>query len=63
MTKNESSIDMTEYIRRDTVIALIEDKQKTLCPLGRFSRSTVYGTDRDTFDAWQELIDAVKTAL
>lgn len=62
MTKNEGPIDMAEYIRRDTVIALIEDKQKALCPLGRFSRSAVYGTDRDTFDAWQELIDAVKAA-
>lgn len=51
---------MADSINRDAVIALIEDRQRALCPRGRFSRSAVYGSDRDAFDAWQELIDAIK---
>lgn len=46
-----------ELIDRDAVIALIEAKQKELCPLGRWSRHAVYGTDRDRFDEWDEIID------
>ena len=56
---------MSEYIARDAAIAIIEEKQKELCPVGRYSRYYVYGTDRDRFDAWQGIIDAleaVKTA-
>ena len=50
---------MAEYIERDEVIAIIEGKQRELCPIGRFSRNMVYGTDRDRFDAWGEIIDQI----
>lgn len=53
---------MTEYIERDAVLALIEERQKAICPLGRFSRNAVYGTDRDIFDAWQEIADQIEAA-
>ena len=51
---------MSEYIARDAAIAIIEEKQKELCPVGRYSRHYVYGTDRERFDAWQEIIDALE---
>lgn len=51
---------MPDYIERDAVVALIEDKQRELCPLGRLSRNAVYGSNRDAFDAWQEIIDAIE---
>lgn len=44
---------------RDAAIAIIEEKQKELCPVGRYSRHYVYGTDRERFDTWQEIIDAL----
>lgn len=50
---------MAEYIERDEAIAIIEGKQRELCPIGRFSRNMVYGTDRDRFDAWGEIIDQI----
>ena len=50
---------MAEYIKREAAVALIEEKQKELCPVGRWSRHEVYGTDREKFDAWQEIIDAL----
>lgn len=50
---------MSEYIARDAAIAIIEEKQKELCPVGRYSRHYVYGTDRERFDARQEIIDAL----
>ena len=51
---------MSEYMDRDAAIAVIEEKQKELCPAGRYSRHYVYGTDRERFDTWQEIIDALK---
>lgn len=53
---------MSEYIARDAAIAIIEEKQKELCPVGRYSRHYVYGTDRERFDAWQEVIDALEAS-
>ena len=52
---------MAEYIKREAAVALIEEKQKELCPVGRWSRHEVYGTDREKFDAWQEIIDALNS--
>lgn len=46
-------------IEREAAIAMIEQKQKELCPVGMFSRNAVYGTDRDRFDAWDEIIDQI----
>lgn len=53
---------MSNYIDRDAAIAIIEEKQKELCPVGRYSRHYVYGTDRERFDAWQEIIDALEAS-
>ena len=50
---------MSECIEREAAVALIEEKQKELCPLGRWSRHEVYGGDREKFDAWDEIINAL----
>lgn len=52
---------MAECIKREAAVALIEERQKELCPAGRWSRHAVYGTDREKFDAWQEIIDALNS--
>ncbi len=49
-----------EYIEREAAIAVIEEKQKELCPVGMYSRHYVYGSDREKFDAWQEIIDTLE---
>lgn len=49
------------YVPKDEVISLWEDKQRDLCPTGRFGRGYVYGSDREEFDRWQELIDQVES--
>lgn len=51
---------MDEYIKRDAAIAIIEEKQKELCPVGRYGRGYVYGSDRDKYDAWDEIVDALE---
>lgn len=51
---------MVEYIKREAAIAIIEEKQKELCPVGRYGRSYVYGSDREKYDAWDEIIDALE---
>lgn len=51
---------MDEYIKREVAIAIIEEKQKELCPVGRYGRGYVYGSDREKYDAWDEIIDALK---
>lgn len=51
---------MDEYIKREAAIAIIEEKQKELCPVGRYGRGYVYGTDREKYDAWDEIIDALE---
>lgn len=52
---------MSEYIDVSEATAIIEDKQKELCPTGRWSRNAVYGTDRETFDMWQEILDRLNS--
>lgn len=49
-----------EYIKREAAIAIIEEKQKELCPVGRYGRGYVYGSDREKYDAWDEIIDALE---
>ena len=39
---------------------IIEEKQKELCPVGRYGRGYVYGSDREKYDAWDEIIDALE---
>lgn len=45
------------YVNREDVVAIIERQQKELCPYGLYGRS--YAKDRDTWDAWQEIIDEI----
>lgn len=51
---------MVEYIDRESAITLIEAKQKDLCPVGRYGRGYVYGSDREKYDNWDEIIDALE---
>ena len=51
---------MAEYIEHEAAIAVIEEKQKELCPVGMYSRHAVYGSDREKFDAWEEIIEAIE---
>lgn len=51
---------MAEYIELEDVIAIIEEKQKELCSVGRYGRGYVYGSDREKYDAWDEIIDALE---
>lgn len=49
-----------EYIKRDLVIEMLEEKQRAICPVGRYGRGYVYGRDRDEYDAIESDIDAVQ---
>lgn len=51
---------MAEHIDREAAIVIIEEKQKELCPVGRYGRGYVYGSDREKYDAWDEIIDALE---
>lgn len=51
---------MAEFIKTEAAIAIIEEKQKELCPVGRYGRGYVYGSDREKYDAWDEIIDALE---
>ena len=51
---------MAECINREKAIAIIEEKQKELCPVGRYGRGYVYASDREKYDAWDEIIDALE---
>ena len=43
----------------ERAIEAIEAKQKELCPVGMYGRNYVYGSDREKYDAWEEIIDAL----
>ena len=51
---------MAEYIDRNEAVAIIEEKQKELCPVGMYGRHYVYGSDREKYDAWDEIINALE---
>ena len=51
---------MDEYIKLEAAVAIIEEKQKELCPVGQYDRGYVYGSDREKYDAWDEIIDALE---
>ena len=51
---------MANCIDRDAAITIIEEKQKELCPVGRYGRGYVHGLDREKYDAWDEIIDALE---
>ena len=50
---------MSRAIDVEKAIEIIEAKQKELCPVGRYGRNYVYGSDREKYDAWEEIIDAL----
>lgn len=54
---------MDEYIRRDAVLSAIFEMQSALCPAGRFGRSFINGSDRETFDTLQEVSDKIKSDI
>lgn len=54
---------MAEYIKLEDAIAIIEEKQKELCPVGRYGRGYVYGSDREKYDTWDAIIDALENIL
>ena len=47
-------------IDADKAIEIIEEKQKELCPVGRHGRNYVYGSDREKYDSWEEIIGALE---
>ena len=51
---------MARMIDLDKAIEIIEEKQKELCPVGRYGRNYVYGSDREKYDDWEEIIDALE---
>lgn len=51
---------MARTIDLDKAIEIIEEKQKELCPVGRYGRNYVYGSDREKYDDWEEIIDALE---
>ena len=51
---------MAEYIEKDEALAIIENKQREICPMGLYSRNSVYGSDREAFDNWQEILDEIE---
>ena len=51
---------MDKYIKLEAAVAIIEEKQKELCPVGRYGRGYVYGSDREKYDAWEEIVDALE---
>ena len=42
---------LAEYIKLEDAIAIIEEKQKEFCPVGRYGRGYVYGSDREKYDS------------
>ena len=51
---------MARAIDLDKAIEIIEEKQKELYPVGRYGRNYVYGSDREKYDDWEEIIDALE---
>ena len=51
---------MSEYIKRENVVSIIEKRQKELCPVGQYGRGYVYGSDREKYDTWEEIIDEIE---
>lgn len=51
---------MARTIDAEKAIEIIESKQKELYPVGRYGRNYVYGSDREKYDAWDEIIDVLE---
>ena len=48
---------MAEYIERDSVLYLIGEHQKSLCPLGLLGRR--FYNDKNAYDEWQVVSDEI----
>ena len=48
-----------QVISYDDVYEIIKSKQREVCPVGRYGRSYVYGTDREKYDTYEEILEAV----
>lgn len=48
------------YIEKDEALAIIENRQREICPNGRYSRNDLCGSDREVFDNWQEILDEIE---
>lgn len=48
-----------QVISYDEVYELIESKRRELCLVGQYGRSGVYGTDREKYDAWEEILENI----
>lgn len=48
---------MAEYIERDSVLDLIGEYQKSLCPLGLWGRR--FSDDKNAYDEWQVVLDEI----
>ena len=51
---------MSRAIDVEKAIEIIETKQKELCPVGRYGRNYVYGSDREKYDTLDEIIDVLE---
>lgn len=51
---------MSRPIDVEKAVEIIEAKQKELCPVGRYGRNYVYDSDREKYDAWDEIIDVLE---
>lgn len=51
---------MSDYIKREDAIKVLEEMQKKLCPVGLYGRNYVYGTDRETYDELSEIINTLE---
>lgn len=49
---------MSDYISREAAIAVAEDAQKKVCPLGLWGRRFAF--DKEQYDLWQELIEKLE---
>lgn len=48
---------MAEYIERDSVLDLIGEHQKSLCPRGLWGRR--FSNDKNAYDEWQVVLDEI----
>lgn len=49
---------MAKYIKGEAAVAVFEERQKALCPVGEWSRNKAY--DREKFDALEEILDELR---
>lgn len=55
---NEKVFLTDDCISREAALAVIEEKQKELCPAGLWGRKFTY--DKDKYDAWQEILEELE---